>query len=372
MNRNIRILFDSLKDGLLIVAPGGEVQFANVAARALVPIVIGKQLSGEWLRTQLMAIQRGYLKPPLTFDITVPGQIDAADRMRVTILPSPIGQDFVVLMKNVTTEQRYENVIGNLAEMLDCEISQPTQQFLDAAAQLLGQFKESAGGDWALRDAVAEVERRAGVVARRLKQIGLLASAFKTAPIRGEDRIVVSELIIEVVATVKALLLKRQIGLSYAGLLDGLPVIYGSRTFLVHAIAGYLRHLVKQSDPGANILISMRAKGNFMLLGITSFGQCAIPGPGARPFMPLLEYASGGNAGGLNLTLPLCKRVVEINGGHLRLEKDGESVNRIVFELPIGAPAADVRDLGLKQAERYAQDLLTLMQRGNTAQRASK
>lgn len=372
MNRNIRILFDNLKDGLLIVSPAGEVQFANVAARSLVHVVIGKQLAGEWLRSQLMAIERGYLSPPLTFDLTVPGQTDAADRMRVTILPSPIGRDFVILMKNITAEQRYENVISNLAEMLDCEVSQPMQQFLEAAKQTVGLFKEASGSDWTLRESVAEIDRRAAVLARRLKQIGLLASAFKASPICGDDRIVVSELIIEAVATIKAQLLKRQIGLSYAGLLDGLPVIYGSRTFLVHALAGYLRHLVMQSDPGANILISARAKGNFMLLGITSFGQCAIPGGNARPFMPLLDNISGGGTEGLNLTLPLCKRVVELNGGHLRLEREGESVNRIVFELPIGAPAVDVRDLGLKQAERYAQDLLTMMQRGDIAQRAAK
>lgn len=372
MNRNIRLLFDNLKDGLLIVSPAGVVQFANVTARALVQIAIGKPLAGEWLRSQLMAIERGYLNPPLTFDIAVPGQTDAADCMQVTILPSPVGRDFVVLMKNLTAEQCYENVIGNLAEMLDCEISQPMQQFLNAATKMVGQLKEASGTNTAIFEQVAEVDRRAGLLVRRLKQIGVLASVFKTSPIRGDDRIVVSDLIIEAVATLKAQILERQIGLSYAGLLNGLPVIYGSRIFLVHALAGYLRYLVKQSDPGANILISARAKGNFMLLGITSFGQCAIPGGNSRPFMPLLDNISAGGEEGLNLTLPLCKRVVELNGGHLRLEREGESVNRIVFELPIGAPAVNDRDLGLKQAERYAEDLLTMMKRGDISPRASK
>jgi signal transduction histidine kinase len=372
MNRNIRYLFDSIKDGLLIVSPGGEVQFANLAARAIFPVTVGKQLQGEWLRSQLMAIERGYLKAPLSFDITVPGQADAVDRMQITLLSSPIGKDFVVLMKNLTAEQLYENVINNLAEMLDCELNRPMQQFLDAATQMLDQFKVAAKDDWPLRESVAEVNRRAEVLEGRLKQIALLASAFKASPIHGDDRIVVSELIVDAVSTVKALLMQRHIRLSYAGLLDGLPVIYGSKTFLIQAVAGYLRHLVEHIAPGANILISARAKGNFMLLGITNFGRSAPPNGSTRLFLPLLGNGAATKTDGLGLTLPLCKRVVELNGGHLRLEKEGNEVSRIVLELPIGAPAVDTRDLGLKQAERYAQDLLTLMQRGETAQKAPK
>jgi hypothetical protein len=42
-------------------------------------------------------------------------------------------------------------------------------------------------------------------------------------------------------------------------------------------------------------------------------------------------------------------------------------MSKITLELPVGAPAARDREIGLQQAQRYAQDLLTLMQRQASA-----
>jgi signal transduction histidine kinase len=368
MNPKMQRLFDSLRDGLLIVSPvNREILYANQAAQAMLPVTIGKPLSGGWMHSQISAIQRGYLKPPLIFEIDLPGQSQAEDQIQVTLLPSPVGDDFIAILKNVSDEQAYENVISNLAEMLDCEFREPMREFLASVDKMLSQFEPKAKESWALRESVDEVSRMSFILEERLQQIGLLASAFKEAPMCGEERIAVSELINDVLVSTRPLLTEHGLRISFSGISDGLPVIYGSRTFLTQALAGYLRHLVERIDRGVNILLSAKAKGNFILLSIASYGKSAPPGKSRRVLLPLLSARGSKNFEALGLTLPLCKRVVELIGGSVHFDEAAGEMSKITLELPVGAPAARDREIGLQQAQRYAQDLLTLMQRQASA-----
>ncbi|MEI7612587.1 MAG: hypothetical protein WCK63_06740 [Betaproteobacteria bacterium] len=364
MNPNMQHLFNSLKDGLLIVSPDErEVLYANEAARKILPLTIGKPLSGDWINSQITGFQRGYLKPPLTYEISLSRQDQPTEQIQVTLLASPVGGDFIAVLNNITTDQMYENVIGNLAEMLDCDFRAPMQEFLGAVDQVYALLEPKAKESWALREAVAKVSKQGVALKGRLQQIGLLASTFKEEPIRGEDRITVPALINEILALTKPLLVAHGIRVSFSGIREGLPIIYGSKSYLVQAIAGYLRHLVEQIDSGANILFSTITKGDFILLSIANFGKSTPPGKSRHELHPLLGAATSKKCEVLGLTLPLCKRVVELSGGSLQFDEEYGEVNKITFELPVGAPVTEQRELGLLQAQRYAQDLISLMQR---------
>jgi signal transduction histidine kinase len=364
MNLNMQRLFDSLKDGILIISPVEYgVLYANQAARAMLPVSPGQPLLVEWMHSQISAIERGFLKPPLTFEISLPGLNSLSDQIQVTLLPSPVGKDFVVILKNISDEQRYENVISNLAEMLDCEFHVPMREFMGSVTQMLSLFEPKAEENWALRESVAEVSRKGASLKGRLQQIGLLASTFKQSPMQGEERIVVPTLINDVLTSTRTLLTEHGIRVSFSGVSTGLPVIYGSRNFLVQALAGYLRYLVERVDRGVNILISAKTKGDFILLSIANYGLSQPPGHSRRVLLPLLGDGETKNIEALSLTLPLCKRVVELCGGNLHFGEDGGVFSKIIFELPVGAPSVEEPDLGMQQAQRYAQDLLTLMQR---------
>jgi hypothetical protein len=56
-------------------------------------------------------------------------------------------------------------------------------------------------------------------------------------------------------------------------------------------------------------------------------------------------------------------------GGSVHFDDGAGEMSKITFELPVGAPAVKDREIGLQQAQRYAQDLLTLMQRQATTTR---
>ncbi|MCX7161617.1 MAG: hypothetical protein NT083_01010 [Rhodocyclales bacterium] len=202
MNLEMQLLFDSLKEAIFIVAKTGAVLYANQPAQKILPLVIGQPLAAGWLSGQLKSIRRGYLKPPVTFEIDAPRNGAAAeqtDRLHVTLLTSPVPGDFIVVMQTTTTEQMYQNVISNLAEMLDSEFRAPMEKFLGSAADMLVRFEGQADKDWELRESVARVSRMGTELTALLQQIGLLASTYKASPMRGEDRIPVSELVADVV-----------------------------------------------------------------------------------------------------------------------------------------------------------------------------
>jgi signal transduction histidine kinase len=368
MNPNMETLFDSLQDGLLIVSATGKTAYANPAALAALQATHVEEIAPEWLQSQIAAIRSGYLKPPLTFEIELPRQSEHAALMRVTLLPSPAGGRFMVVIKDITAARLYENAIRNLAEMLHSEFNAPMRDFLTAVSGMRAEFELHADGNWPLQDVVAGVSRKAASLEEVLGKISLLASTHKWSPMRGDDRIPVKTLVDEALLETKSLLARRQIRVMFCGLDDRLPVIYGSRLFLSRALAGYLAHMVERIGPGVNILISAKSSGNVVLLTVTNYGE-TIPDKGIRAMLPLPDAAGSKPLEALNLTLSLCKRVVELHGGSLRLVRENGKVGSIVFELPVGAPARLSGDSCSEcsialQAMQFARDLAEIMTDG--------
>ncbi len=365
MNPSMEALFDSLQDGLLIVSATGKTLYANPAALSALQASRGEEISVEWLQSQIAAIRSGYLKPPLSFEIELPRQSEHAALMRVTLLPSPAGGKFMVVIKDITAARLYENAIRNLAEMLHSEYNAPLQDFLSAVSGMQAEFELHADGNWPLQGVVADVSRKAASLEDVLGKISLLASTYKWSPMRGDDRILVTALIDEALLASKSLLAQRQIRVMFCGLDDRLPVIYGSRLFLAQALAGYLAHMVERIGPGVNILISAKSAGNVVLLTITNYGEI-IPDKGSPALLPLPDAAQSKPLKAMNLTLSLCKRVLELNGGSLRVVREDGKVGSIIFELPVGAPARVSGDSCSEcsislQAMQFARDLAEIM-----------
>jgi|GEM_PF-1500325 len=361
MDQNIQLLFDRLRDALLLVSSTGTVLYANPAAQAILSATVGKPLSIEWLRSQIIAVQRGYLKTPLTFEIDLSQEDECIDQVEVTLLPSPARSNFIMVMKSINAERLHANELGNLSEMLHTEFRAPMQQFLGSVAEMLSQFEQHSDQSWTLRNAVANVSKKSDNLLERLRKIGLLAATSKMSPLRGVERILLPAMIGDVLLSIKTLLAERGIRFSYCGLDGRLPVIYGSRLFLTQALAGYLRYLVERVRRDVNILISAKVTDNSVMLGITNYGDF-IPANGTVTKLPATGSATPRCLEEHGLTLALCKRVVKLNGGSLHFHREAGKIKEIVFKFPIGAPLNEYRELEMQQTLRYAQDLNTLMQ----------
>jgi len=365
MNPNMHMLFDSLQDAILVVSANDRVAYANSAARKVLPLTIGEPLSIESVQGQINAVKRGYLRPPLSFEIDL-GTAPKAEQIRVTLLLSPKPSDFIVIMQKATAEIMYQNAIGNLAEMIDCSYDAPMERFLAAVATMLAQFEAKTGGQWALQEEAAKVSRLGTALTESLKTIVMLASAYKTSSMHGEERVLFSKLVADAVDASSGVLHARRLKISYCGLNDDLPVVFVSRHFLVQALAGYLRDLGGQLDPEESILISVKTNGNFIALSITSssanFTSVTPERNGLNLIVPMRINKSKAHDMQA-LSLRICKRVIELHGGTVELcEKPGKA-SSITIELPVGAPFHDAHQLGMQQAYRYAEDMKSLLQR---------
>lgn len=368
MNENVRLLFDNLGDGLLIISSNDHrILYANSTARQLGKLDVGAPAPG-WLNAQAAPIREGLLKLPFTFEISLHG-VDAQNhRTRVTILNSPVATDYIVILSGATASsatQDDDSMIGDVAEMLECEFSNPMDNFLRAVDEMQAQLDDFPTEDWKVFSSVQSVHRSADALQESFSRIRLMAEVFRHDPIRANDRIAVSLLIDDVLRNTGKLLAARHVRVSFSGVSDNLPVAYGSKALLVQALSGYVRQLVKRVDSGAHILFSARTNGYFVLLSLNNFGRLAPTNKTARK----LPYLSGKQAPDeeeqVQLSLPMCKRVIELSGGNLRIEQSDGLLTGITFELPIGSPANQEEEYIL-QAQRYAEDLANLMKQKGT------
>lgn len=364
MNPHIQTLFDNLKEGLMIVSPAGRVNYANAAALSVFPVTIGETLKNEWFSMQITAISQGYATLPVTSMMELSCENAPLEKIEVTLLHSPVGNDLIVLAKNLSVENAYQNVISNLAEMLDCEFHTPMRQFLDSVSNMIALLEISAKDKWNLRESLFTVSELSTALTAKLEQIGLFASTFKNSQIRSSERIFVHQMIADVLAQSAKTRLERNVRVSFCGIGEESPVIYGSKIFITHALAGYLRHLLEQVDQGSNILISLKEKSGFILLGISNDGRGNHSTTGNHVTQPFLSAPlTKGGISPIELSLPLCERVLELHGGSLSFYHEGNQLHQITFELPTGAPAEQSHEQDAAQAQRYAHDLRTLLKR---------
>lgn len=369
MNTNMQKLFDSLRDGVAIVTPDARVRYVNGIAARHLGLAAGQALAAESLRHHIDAALRGYVKLPLTLEVDAPGQARAIDRLRVSLLQSPVGEDYVLVVHNVTEAQFYENTVRNLAEILNADLGAPLMALAGDLEQLRERAARVSAGDdpVPLGDLTDGIVEKGNGLLRRLNQLLLLAETFVHAPMLDQERIAPAELISEALMLVKPVLAARRIRVSLSGVNDGLPSLYGSRQWLARVLAEYIQHLAAHAKNDAELLLTAKGGGNFILFRLQNWGLGIPAHLRERAFLPFHRGAEPGEDNGLGLGLALCRRVVELHRGHLHLkESDGEIVE-LSLELPAGGlPQARDAD-GIEQAQRYALDLARLMRRSAPA-----
>ncbi len=377
MNQSMRKLFDSLRDGVVIVSAEGLVRYANQAAVQGLSPIPGKLLPSESIRHQVRAAWQGYVKLPLTLEVDAPNQNREVDRLRVTLMQSPVGEDYVVVMHNVTEAQFYEHTVNNLAEILNQELNVPFQALARSLEELMGQLGAAPNeGTVSLTPPIDPEEFHsqaekviatgAGVI-QRLNQLVLMSETFSHSPMLEKDRIVPRDLVSEVLLLAKPALAARRIRVSMVGVDDNLPGLYGSRRWLPRALAEHVQHMAANAKNDADLLLTVKGGGNFIIFHFNNCGRGIPAHLKERAFLPFHKGSESQDVAGLGLGLALCKRVVDLHKGHIRfVENDGE-ISELIIELPAGGMAQEQDTAAIEQAQRYAQDLARLMQRASLA-----
>lgn len=368
MSANLQILFDSIDQGLLILSPDGVVRFSNVAATSLFNLTLGKPLGIEGVQVQLAALGRGYVKLPLEFEIEAPGKTCQGDRLKLKVLESPVGGGYLLVARNVSEATRFDTIITNLANLMSVELAQPMRRFSENLGALLVATVPDLDARYALSEEVRKVLGQGEEIASRVIQLASFAEIFAKSPVVAAERIQVLDLVSALIRRLRPLLDERNIKFNMNGLNQELPVIYGSRDWLVEALYGYIEYMLKHCRVRSDLELVARPYGNFLSLQIRNHGRGLPLQAASRSHLPFSQQAKGASGGqplqSLGLGMALCKQIVELHHGSLKLSEEDDEITAFVLELPAGAPGdAVVPNLDAEQARRYAQDLMRMMQR---------
>lgn len=363
MNPAMKQMFDSVHDGILLVGRDGAVKFASAEACRLLDVPRVETLPVA-LRKHLDGAINQYLSLPDRFEYQVWDSQDA-DTIEVTLLASPVGSDLIFVLHNATQAKLYQTTVDNVFKLVDDELRAPMLDFLRTLESILDRLKQVESTD----EVVGELARRAVengdmLMTKMHKLIGM-TDLIGSAPVVGSDRIELKGLVEELLLAVKDRAGNQRQRIYLAGFEEELPPVYGSRPWLAKALMEFLSNSLAHAKMGSSIMVSARKNGSHVIFGVRNYGHALPSHLRERVFLPFYRAPSADTQPnkGLGLGLPLAKRVVEMHGGHVRIDGGDGGFTEFLVELPTGAPHLPTHELGLAQAERYARDLAQLMAR---------
>ncbi|MCP5191148.1 MAG: ATP-binding protein [Pseudomonadales bacterium] len=148
------------------------------------------------------------------------------------------------------------------------------------------------------------------------------------------DRIQPRVLVSEMLLASRPVLARRRIRVSVLGVNQELPVVHGSRHWLVQAMSECIRHMVSLAREDSQFLLMAKNNRGCIAFTLRNTGQALPFQLRDRAFVPI--HRNGGPTEGaeFGLGLALCKRVLAQHNGRVHLEvTDGES-RTLVMELP--------------------------------------
>lgn len=356
MSQKPQSVFDVISDAVLMLTATQEVRLANGAARALGLVASDGRLASAAMVKMLKEVAAGRIALPHQCEIPV-RVAGAETRALGTIVgASPRGDVFLVA-KVPDANNAADSPFLNLLRLLR-ETAAPGLERLTRQAQEL-----AAAGD----KTAAALGAEASDLAERIAKLGTLAEAHLQGPLVASDRIEACALVRELLKGFAELIRQRALKIGLVGFDGDSPIVYGSRPWLERALREYLDHALRQAKPGNVIEIRVQTLSAHVGIVVSNHGM-TVPVQLRRS---LLEPFSSGPSAKRPTELPhvglaICSRVVQMHGGHVRIDANDEASTDFVLELPTGGPPSDTTALGLAQAQRYAEDLVALMRRRQT------
>ena len=367
MNAAMKQLFDSVHDGVVLVGRDGKVKFANEEACRLLGTSRLETLPAPLLK-HVEGVVAQYLALPDRFEYLA-SEADA-DTLQVTLMGSPVGVDLVFVLHNTTQARLYQTTVDNVFTLINSELRTPMQDFLDTLESILERLKQVKSDDEVLVELATRARENGDVLLMKMKKLIGMTDLIESAPVVGSDRIDLKGLVEELLLAVKDRAGNQRQRIYLGGFEEELPPIYGSRPWLTRALMEFLGNSLAHAKMGSSIMVTARKNGPHVIFGVRNYGHELPSHLRERVFLPFYRAPSSEskNAGGLGLGLPLAKRIVEMHGGHVRIDGGDGGYTEFLVELPTGAPHLPTHELGLAQAERYARDLAQLMARAGRRQ----
>ena len=371
MSGNFDQILGIISDGVVFVGPTGAPRLVNRAARDLLGTAVASIAREARVQKQIERIRSGEATPPLDCEIEVVRE-QRQQRLRVQILDWKAGGGFVLVIQEKRNDEVQESGMGAVFELIRRELSAPIESFVDEATAALG----AAVADAKLHEAGSDL-------ISRLTKLTTLAQVFGTDTVLAEERIGLRELINDLWPELKHLAGARFVAVSLRALDAVEPPIYGNRKWIRRALLECLDNAIRHARPGidteqlSQIEIVCHLAGRFLALSIKNTGLGFLPRRNDRVFLPFgraripAGAAEATERPTMGLGLPLAQRICELHGGHFKLEaRDGELIE-CTLQFPTGAPLHGSSAVDIAQAQKYAQDLATLLARRRTGTKST-
>lgn len=376
MNPVMATFFDALNDGVVIVNPQGQVQYANAAGSRLLGATVGQNFPDPTVLKGLLDMVAGYLKPPVR--IPTGGSPGSARNQMATVTPLPLPNTFAITVQNVQEQTFFQTTLNNLFDFLNIDLAQPIERFSAGVDRLAREHEAFAD------DETCRTLRESGAsISLSLQRMKALATLFKTTALVDRERLPIASMVKEALDLSAERIADRRLSVHVDGLDKELPPIYGSRIWLTRAMAELIDNAARYSGDTTTIEIGLRCTGTHVLLHFRNHGKFMPRHLGGHPVYvpfhrvsdyvrqkkmparPLVGQAPDASLGcGPGLGLPMCERIVALHGGRIQMpEIGGDELVEFVLEIPTGAPSQGDEALDIQQAQRYARDMATIMQR---------
>ena len=374
MNAQMKIFFDALSDGVAIADKEGITQYVNEPGATIFSAKVGVAFPDPRVVKGVRDLAAGFGKAPLL--VPLPTQLGSPAGCIAKIMPLPIADQYAIVTQIQTEKQFFEMTLKNFYEFIRIDLAKPIYQF----AQQLDFFSEE--------DSSPEMQglvENGKVISERLQRIEMLAELFGTSPLVDQERLLFEAMITTALNAENKQLESRGLEIYLDGLDAELPPVYGSSIWLTRALRELINNAARHALPKSRLEIILRCTGTHVILSLRNHGQFASTALMKKklfvPFNQVEEYvkdkkASGSKpagtpAKGPGLGLPICQQILHLHGGRMTvIEGDGDDIIEFNLELATGAPVNDTQVLDAQQAQRYAHDMVALMQRMQSAKAA--
>ena len=335
-----QLAIDSLPDAVLVVTPDRKVELANVAARKLLGVMPGDQLSPEstgLLPELLKRISDAQHATELSdYESILQIELDGQTRY---FLPrtAPIADSSVravgatVVLADVTGLRRLDEMKNSLLSLVSHELKTP----LTSARMILHLVTDQKVGP--LTDKQEDLLRAARDDTDRLYRIveSLLdMSRIESGRALMEfELIAVDELIRRSIEPLAGMF--QDVGL-IVSVADGLPRVLADPLRIGHVFANLLMNALRYTPSGGRVTIEATSLGERVEITVRDTGS-GIPRQYLhRVFEKFFRVPGQSGAGGSGLGLAIAREIIESHHGRIRFDSSPGAGTVIAFTLPVG------------------------------------
>ncbi|WP_302172988.1 sensor histidine kinase KdpD [uncultured Hydrogenophaga sp.] len=369
-------LLDMIGSPMVLFGPEGQVVFANQAARRLPSRPALVLPSDPRIRQQVRQVIQLQVDEPVTLRVQVHAD-QGVSELDCAFPARPVANLAVMLITPVEASEGTGSGSGGdsalpdrlslpqIMQLLRSEIVPPMQA-------VMARAHEAASDPRGLADGVQHLSDR-------LTRLIDLVDVFGDDALIGEDRVLMPEMLKAVCTELVPLTRARGVSVLIEDHQDQLPPVYGSQRLLHRAVHECLHNAIEHARGGVAdsqpvaVRVAFAVSGQHLQLAVHSLGAvtaAVLNRHAATLFRANPGLPASGSQQGLRIGLPLAQRILQLHGGHLRVDDDdGELAVRL--EVPTGAPMRNTHHLDLLQAQIYAEDLSKLMARSRKPSRSN-